>query len=213
MSQLDLFYILPPEVSMKAQIASVQIDSLVPFLALSAEYPTLDSAYEVIKPLIPSERKYVPVDLKLVIAWGDKDKITVKMKLSYAMEEAHAHPRQGIFKHMGFFAGICQPQNMTADVYQVNMSLNAVDGDVDGLNQACIKWIVSHDIGYGDDYGREITSEELADLSDYWENTQVDHSKYTDCVIEAWEVRDWLYEKYKAVGGLCQQANGKYYIA
>jgi hypothetical protein len=198
---------------MKAQIASVQIDSLVPFVALSAEYPDLDSAYAVMKPLIPSERKYVPVDFKLVITWDDKDKITIKRTLSYAMEERHAHPRHGIFAHMGFFAGIAQPQNMNEEQYQINMSLNAQDGDVDGLNQACIKWMVSHDIGFGDDYGREITSQELADLSDYWENTQVDHRKYTDCVIEAWEVKDWLYEKYKAVGGLCQQMNGKYYIA
>ena len=199
---------------MKAQITKVLLDTLkfTPVVH-SGEYPTLDSAYEVMKRYIPTQPQYVPVDFTVKIYWEDGDYLTCDMKLTYAMEERHAHPRHAIFNRMGFFAGICQPQNMTAEQYQVNMSLNALDGDVNALNQECIKWMMSHDMGYGDDYGREITAEELADLPSTWENSTVDQSRYYDSVLVAWEVRDWMYEHYKTVGGLCQQVNGKYYIA
>lgn len=60
---------------------------------------------------------------------------------------------------------------------------------------------------------RKITAQELADLSDEWENPTVDTSKYYQSVGRAWEVDRPTYTKYRKAGGLCQQNNDRYYIA
>lgn len=60
---------------------------------------------------------------------------------------------------------------------------------------------------------RKITNKELADLSEKWENAKVDTSEYRCSVMEAWEVKEANYVKWKELGGLCQIYNGKYYIA
>lgn len=60
---------------------------------------------------------------------------------------------------------------------------------------------------------RRITNEELADLSDNWENPTVDTSKYYQNVLRAYECDRETYLDYKADGGLCQVHNGRYYIA
>ena len=61
--------------------------------------------------------------------------------------------------------------------------------------------------------GRKVSNKELADLPERWENPTVDVSKYVQCAMEAWEVSFHGYEIWKAAGGLCQQHEGKYYIA
>jgi hypothetical protein len=60
---------------------------------------------------------------------------------------------------------------------------------------------------------RKISNQELADLSNEWENPKVDTTKYYHNVIEAWEVSKDAYETYKKLGVLCQEHEGKYYIA
>jgi len=60
---------------------------------------------------------------------------------------------------------------------------------------------------------RQVTNQELADLSSEWENASNDTSKYYQNVLQAWEVDSETYLRYKAEGGLCKQVNDRYYIA
>lgn len=60
---------------------------------------------------------------------------------------------------------------------------------------------------------REISSEELANLPTSWENATVDVRKYYQNVLCAFEVDYVVFQKYKDKGGLCQNVNGRYYIA
>lgn len=60
---------------------------------------------------------------------------------------------------------------------------------------------------------RKISNEELADLSQDWENPTVDTSAYYQSALAAWEVDRETYQQHKASGGLCQVYKGKYYIA
>ena len=60
---------------------------------------------------------------------------------------------------------------------------------------------------------RKISNQELADLSDEWENPTVDTTKYYQSVLAAFEVDRELYEQHKRDGGLCQQHEGRHYIA
>jgi len=60
---------------------------------------------------------------------------------------------------------------------------------------------------------RSITAEELANLSNDWENPTVDTAKYYQNVVYAYEVDRVSYEGCKKEGCLCQVCNGKYYIA
>ena len=62
-------------------------------------------------------------------------------------------------------------------------------------------------------YPRYITNEELADLSDNWENPTVDTRKYYQNVLRAYECNKETYLKHKADGGLCQVHKSRYYIA
>ena len=60
---------------------------------------------------------------------------------------------------------------------------------------------------------RRISSRELADLPETWENPTVDTSKYFQSVMCAFEVDRTAYEAYKKKGGLCQCFESRYYIA
>jgi len=60
---------------------------------------------------------------------------------------------------------------------------------------------------------RKITNQELADLSDEWENPQVDTRFYHQQALRAWEVTQEEYERHKREGGLCQQQDGRFYVA
>lgn len=60
---------------------------------------------------------------------------------------------------------------------------------------------------------RKISAQELANLLSEWENPTVDTRKYYQCVMYAYEVSKETYEQYKRDGGLCQEYQGKYYIA
>ena len=61
--------------------------------------------------------------------------------------------------------------------------------------------------------GRKLLNAELADLPEFWENPTVDTRKYIQCVLEAYEVDEAVYLKYKCAGGLCQKHNGHFYVA
>jgi hypothetical protein len=60
---------------------------------------------------------------------------------------------------------------------------------------------------------RKITDEELADISNNWENPTVDIKKYYQNVFVAWEVNEKDYNPHKLNGGLCQKFNNRFYIA
>jgi hypothetical protein len=60
---------------------------------------------------------------------------------------------------------------------------------------------------------REISASELADLSTDWNNPTVDTSKYYQCVLQAWEVDQKIFDAHNREGGLCQIQNGRFYIA
>jgi hypothetical protein len=60
---------------------------------------------------------------------------------------------------------------------------------------------------------RIISASELADLSNEWNNPTVDVSKYYQNVIKACEVDKKTYKNYNKRGFICQEHNGKYFIA
>lgn len=60
---------------------------------------------------------------------------------------------------------------------------------------------------------RKISNKELCDLSEDWENSKVDRSKYYDNVVEAYEVDKEVFDGLKNDGVLCQEQDGKYYVA
>jgi len=57
---------------------------------------------------------------------------------------------------------------------------------------------------------RRISNEELADLSNEWENPTVDTTKYYQNVLVAYEVSKESYDTYKKLGILCQEFNRKF---
>lgn len=59
----------------------------------------------------------------------------------------------------------------------------------------------------------KLTNEELADLSNDWENPTVDTRKYYQNVFKALKVDQETYEYHKKSGGLCQVYENNYYIA
>ena len=61
--------------------------------------------------------------------------------------------------------------------------------------------------------GRRVSAQELADLSDEWENPTVDIRKYYQCVVISWEVTKEEYQEWKRQGGLCQVHEERFYIA
>lgn len=54
---------------------------------------------------------------------------------------------------------------------------------------------------------RLISNEELADLSDNWENPTVDTAKYFQTVLRCYEVCEEFYNICKAEGIVCQVVN------
>ena len=60
---------------------------------------------------------------------------------------------------------------------------------------------------------RKILAQELADISDFWENSKVDTRKYYQSALDVWEVSKEQYLMQKDNGGLCQIHKGRYYIA
>jgi len=57
-----------------------------------------------------------------------------------------------------------------------------------------------------------LSNKELADLNSKWINSKVS-KKYCDNVLMALEVDEQIYKTHMNEGGLCQEKNGKYYIA
>ena len=62
-------------------------------------------------------------------------------------------------------------------------------------------------------FSRKITNQELADLSDNWENPTVDINKYYQNVLYAYEVDEESYNHHKSNGVLCQKYKNKFYVA
>lgn len=61
---------------------------------------------------------------------------------------------------------------------------------------------------------RKLSAKELADLhTNNWKNASVDTTKYSQCILKAYEVSKYMYGMYRDIGGLCQIHNNKYYIA
>lgn len=60
---------------------------------------------------------------------------------------------------------------------------------------------------------REISTREMFDLPQEWENSLVDTEKYYQSVGRIWEVTQQGYDLMKAQGRFCQVHNGRYYIA
>ncbi len=58
---------------------------------------------------------------------------------------------------------------------------------------------------------REISNEELFNLSEDWENSKVDTSKYYENVMSAIEVSGIEYEAFKKKGCLVQEHENKYF--
>ena len=60
---------------------------------------------------------------------------------------------------------------------------------------------------------RRISSKELADLPEAWNNPTVDTTKYYNCVMSAVEVSESVCRWYGKKGGLWQKHNNRFYIA
>ena len=59
---------------------------------------------------------------------------------------------------------------------------------------------------------RPLTTVQLADLPEKWENPTVDVRKYTQVCTEVWETDAQTYRLTRDQGGLCQTYQGKFYI-
>jgi hypothetical protein len=59
---------------------------------------------------------------------------------------------------------------------------------------------------------RKITSQELCDLPQSWNNPTVDTSLYYQSCTQAWEVDKEKYDEINAKGFLCQIVDGRYYV-
>ena len=59
---------------------------------------------------------------------------------------------------------------------------------------------------------REISNEELFNLSGDWENATVDTTKYYSNVMSAVEVSELEYKAFKRKGALVQEHNKKYFV-
>ncbi len=60
---------------------------------------------------------------------------------------------------------------------------------------------------------RQISNEELFNLSEDWENATVDTTKYYSNVMSAVEVSDKEYEAFKKKGCIVQEHDKKYFVA
>ena len=59
---------------------------------------------------------------------------------------------------------------------------------------------------------RRITSKELCDLPETWENSRIDTTKYHESVTAAYEVDSDTYQELKKAGDLCQEYEGVFYV-
>jgi len=57
-----------------------------------------------------------------------------------------------------------------------------------------------------------LDAEELANLSDNWENSKVDTRYYFEGLTNIFEVSKEIYENLKKEGFCCQVCNGKFYV-
>jgi hypothetical protein len=60
---------------------------------------------------------------------------------------------------------------------------------------------------------RLLNNQELADLSDNWENARVDTRRYYQNVLRAYEVDETTFIQCKADGDICQAYKFRYYVA
>ena len=183
------------------------------------EFPSLAAASAFIRTYQPKTEQEVPVKVRATIHWDDGTSVRGDYTLN-SDPLCLTNPRWAVYNKLAFFAGIRKPEKMTDEQYRINMELNAEDGNVEERNRACLRWLAEYDLELG--IGHKLEAEELADLSEEWENPTVDTSKYYQSVGAAWQVTKFIYEKYKALGGLCQKvdppsfekgASSKYYIA
>jgi hypothetical protein len=206
---------------MKHSISKVVVHSVTGPLVGTAEqeFPNLAAATAFIRQFKPMQPNHVEAKVFATIFWDDGIYVGCNYTLTHDIDSV-CNPRWAAYQRMSFYAGLHRPANMTDEVHQINLSINAKDGDVDTMNKQCIIWLLEYDLELP--LGHECSAEELADLSDEWENPTVDTSKYYQSVTRAWEVREFIYKKWKALGGLCQVMNPpanklagetKYYIA
>lgn len=197
---------------MKHQITKVVVNSIeAPLIKQhDIEFPSLAAATAFIRTYKPKTVQECYVKVNVTIHWDDGTFVGARFDMTSHIDSL-CNPRWAIYNKMAFFAGIYQPSHMTDDVYRINQEMNAKDGDVNALNLDCLKWLLEYDLELP--FGHELSAEELADISDEWENPTVDTRKYYQSVMQAWEVIPIIYHKYKQAGGLCQQHNGKFYIA
>lgn len=194
------------------RITKVVVNSIVDPLhdIRDQEFPSLAAASAFIRTYQPKTEQEVPVKVRATIHWDDGTYVRGDYTLN-SDPMCLTNPRWAVYNKLAFFAGIRKPEKMTDEQYRINMELNAENGNIEELNKACLRWLAEYDLELG--IGHKLEPQELADLSDEWENPTVDTTQYYQSVGEAWQVSKFMYEKYKELGGLCQVQADKYYIA
>jgi hypothetical protein len=174
------------------------------------EFESLPKAAAFLWQHKPKTTLEIPVDVCAIIHWDDGTSCGEMWKMTSDPNSIH-NPRWAIWNKMAFFAGIYRPTGMTEEQHKVSLEINALDGNIEELQRACLMWLLQYDLQLG--FGHGLTAEELADLPDKWENCTVDTIRYYQAVIRAWRVPKNIYDHMKSLGALCQEHNGKYYIA
>ena len=198
---------------MKYQISKVVVNYARNAAGLNEkdrEFETLAAAAAFLGKLKPKTALEIPVDVCATIHWEDGTWCGEMWKMTSDPNSIH-NPRWAIWNKMAFFAGIYRPTGMTEEARRINLEINALDGDIEDLQRACLMWLLRYDLQLG--FGHELTAEELADIPSEWENATVDTTKYYQNVMQAWRVPQNIYEHMKKLGALCQAHEGKFYIA
>jgi hypothetical protein len=199
---------------MKEPIKQVIINSIDTSVHIKDQpFTSLEQAKQLLRQFRPGPSDKDPdcVKVHFTVVWENGAQFKGRLDMEKGLPQIGKpyHIEDVIHNWFMFYTGL--PLTFATKEMQKYMIEQKAPDAPEELMLGSIHFLLTYE--HGIDLGRELSAEELADLSSEWENPTVDCRHYYQSVMTTWEVTEQTYTHYKKLGGLCQAYRDKFYIA